>query len=502
MPSIDLKDLRDELEAEKGARVVREGPFESPGDTFWATVREAIRGTKQDLTAIPISRAIVLLAIPTVLEMSMESLLTVVDIACVSRLGDRATATVGLTESILSIIYALAMGLAAAATATISRRVGEKDARAAAVAAAQVILLSLLCSVVLGAIGATFAPRLLTLVGAEPDVVAHGSGYATIMIGGNVTIFLIFVINACLRGAGDAATAMRALWLANVLNMLLAPCLVFGMGPFPRLGVVGAAIATTASRAAGVTYQLVALVRGRDLLPIAVRYLVPRVRLMADLLRIASSATFQVLIETASWLGLVRILSGFGSAALAGYTIAMRIAIFALLPSWGLAGATATLVGQNLGARRPERAEASVRAIARLNVGFLLFIGGGFAICATSVLSLLSTNPETIAYGAACLRTVAVGFVFFGFGMVTVQAFNGAGDTLTPMLVNICAFWLFKIPLAFVLANGFHLGPRGVFFAITAAYALQSIVAGLLFRRGRWKEQKLPMDLPTPAPPA
>lgn len=467
--------------------------------TLWSTVREAIRGTKQDLTAIPIHRAILLLAIPTVLEMSMESLLTVVDILCVSKLGDEAVATVGLTESILSIVYALAMGLAAAATATISRRVGEKNVAGAAKSAAQVMLLATSCSLVLGILGATFAPTLLRLAGAKPEVVTYGWRYAAIMMGGNFTIFLIFVINAALRGAGDAATAMRTLWLANILNMLLAPCLIFGLGPFPKWGVLGAAIATTVSRGTGVLYQILCLVRGRSILPIALRYLVPRWKLIVDLLRIASSASFQVLIETASWLGLVRILSGFGSAAIAGYTIAMRLAIFALLPSWGLAGASATLVGQNLGAGEPERAAASVRAIARMNVVFLALIGGSFAVFAHPILSMMSANADTIAFGSACLRIVAIGFVFFGFGMVTVQAFNGAGDTKTPMLVNAGAFWLFKIPLAYVLSRLVGMGPTGVFVAITVAYAVQSSIAGYLFRKGAWKQQKLPMDLETKA---
>jgi len=462
--------------------------------SLWETVREAVRGTKQDLTRIPIRRAILLLAIPTVLEMSMESLLTIVDIVCVSRLGDQAVASVGLTESILSLVYALAMGLAAAATATVSRRVGEKNTKGAGEAAGQVIVLASLSALIFGALGSAFSRELLRFAGAQEDVASYGHTYASVMIGGNITIFLLFVINAALRGAGDAATAMRTLWIANLLNMVLAPCLIFGLGPCPRMGVVGAAIATTTSRAVGVSYQVFVLVRGKNLLPIGVRFLLPRVRLMVDLLRIASSATLQVLIETASWLGLVRILSGFGSAALAGYTIAMRVAIFALLPSWGLAGASAALVGQNLGAGRPDRAEASVRAVARLNVAFLFAVGSAFAIFATPTLAALSTNPETIAYGASCLRIVAVGFVFFGFGMVTVQAFNGAGDTLTPMLINICAFWLFKIPFAYFLARVLDFGPRGVFLAITAAYAAQSTVAGLFFRRGRWKQQKLPMD--------
>jgi putative MATE family efflux protein len=421
----------------------------------------------------------------------MESLLTIVDIIFVSKLGSNAVATVGLTESMLSPVYALAMGLSTAATAMIARRIGEKDPDAAATAAFQVIVAAIAGAVVLGVTGGTLAPRLLAVMGATPDVVAYGSTYAAIMLGGNITIFLLFVVNAVFRSAGDAAAAMRSLWLANILNIVLAPCLIFGIGPFPRLGVSGAAVATTVSRAIGVAYQLSILGRGRGRLPILARHLVVKLSVLRELLRLAGTATLQVLIETASWLALVRILSGYGSVALAGYTVAMRIAIFAMLPSWGLAGAAATLVGQNLGAREPMRAQRSVETIALYNVAFLGSVGVLFALFPEAVVSFVTSEADVVTYATSCLRIVAFGFLFFGFGMVSVQAFNGAGDTVTPMILNVASFWLFKIPLAWTLSHVFDMGPRGVFIAISAAYTLQSVVGALLFRRGTWKTKQI-----------
>ena len=466
-----------------------EAPAQEP--SLWSTVREAVRGSEQDLTSIPIRRAVILLAVPTVLEMSMESLLTIVDIIFVSKLGPNAIATVGLTESMLSIVYALAMGLAAAATALVSRHVGEKDLEGAATAAVQVIAIATVAAGALGVVGALLAPRLLSLVGATPEVVAYGSSYAAVMLGGNVTIFLLFVVNAVFRAAGDAAVAMRSLWLANLLNMLVAPCLIFGLGPCPKLGVLGAAVATTASRAVGVLYQFAALARGRERLPVGAGHLAPSLAVLRQVARIATSATGQVLVETASWLGLVRILSGYGSVALAGYTVAMRIAIFAILPSWGLAGAAATLVGQNLGAGEPERAERSAMTIAKYNVLFLSVVGAIFVLLPAPVVGLVTSDAAVAGYATTCLRIVAVGFVFFAFGMVAVQAFNGAGATRTPLYVNAICFWLFKIPVAYLLARGFGLGPAGVFLAITVAYSVQATAAAVLFRRGRWKTKTL-----------
>lgn len=461
---------------------------DDPGDPgVWATLREAVRGTEQDLTAVSIRRAVVLLAVPTVLEMSMESLLTVVDIFFVSRLGSDAVATVGLTEAMLSPVYALAMGLSAAATALIARHTGAKEPDRAARAAVQVIGLAVVLAALFGILGVVLAPRLLAAMGASPSIVATGSSYTGVMLGGSLTIFLLFVVNAVFRAAGDAASAMRSLWLANILNMLLAPCFVFGLGPFPKLGVLGAAVAMTLSRAVGVAYQASTLLRGKSRLAITRAHVVTELPVVREIVKVATPATGQVLIETASWLALVRIISTFGSAALAGYTIAMRVAIFALLPSWGLAMAAATLVGQNLGAGQPDRAARSVWTIAKYNVAFLGPVGLAFAVVPLALVSFFTSDPSTSAYAVDCLRIVALGFVVFAFGMVAVQAFNGAGDTTTPMLVNLASFWGFKIPVAWVLSKSMGMGPHGVFLAITAAYAFQSTTAFVLFRRGKWR---------------
>lgn len=441
------------------------------------------------MTAIPLRRAVVLLAVPMVLEMSMESLFSIVDIFFVSRLGPDAVATVGLTESMLSPVYALAMGLSAGATAIIARRTGEKDVEGAAVAAVQVIAAALALAATFGAVGAALSPRLLELMGAGPGVVAVGSGYTALMLGGSVTIFLLFVVNAIFRSTGDAAVAMRSLWFANGLNIVLAPCFIFGLGPLPAMGVTGAAVATTISRGAGVIYQLAALVRGRGRLALARRHLVLRARVLLEVLRVSAPAAMQVLVETASWLGLVRILSTFGSAALAAYTIAMRIAIFAMLPPFGLANAAATLVGQNLGAGEPGRAKQAVSTIAGYNVAFLGTIGLVFVVAPGPIVGLFTPDPALAAYAAQCLRVVSLGFAFYGYGMVAVQAFNGAGDATTPLVINLASFWLFKLPLAWLLAKPLGLGPLGVFLAIALAYSLQALAAGVMFRRGGWQKK-------------
>lgn len=454
--------------------------------SLWATLREAVRGTSADLTAIPISRAVVLLAVPTVLETSMESLFAIVDVFVVSRVGPAAVATVGLTESMLSIAYALAMGLGAAATAVVARKTGEKDVDGASRAAVQAIFVALLVASALGVLGALLAPRLLSAMGAAAEVIETGATYTAVMLGGSVTIFLLYVMNAALRAAGDASAAMRSLWLSTILNIVLAPCLVFGIGPVPALGVTGAAIATTVSRGIGVAYQTRVLLRSGGRLAIARRHVALRLGETAELVRLAVPAAMQVLVETASWLGLVRILAGYGSVALAAYTIAMRIAVFALLPPWGFANAAAALVGQNLGAGEPERARRSVEVIARTNVAFLGAVGLVFVVVAPSLVGVFTTEPPIAALGATALRIVALGFAFYAYGMVALQAFNGAGDTRTPMVVNVASFWLFKIPLAYLLAHGLGMGPAGVFIAISAAYTLQSFAGAVLFRRKRW----------------
>ncbi|MFO0616173.1 MAG: MATE family efflux transporter [Polyangiaceae bacterium] len=469
--------------------------------SLWATLRAAVRGTDDDMTRVPLERAVILLAVPMVLEMSMESLLTVVDMLFVSRLGADAVATVGLTEAMLSIIYALAMGMSAAATAIIARKTGEKDSEGASNAAVQVIGLSVLLAAVVGGVGAIFAPRLLAAMGAEPSLVATGSSYTAVMLGGSVTIFLLFVINAAFRGTGDATISMRTLWISNLLNMALSPCLIFGLGPFPRMGVTGAAVATTVSRGVGVAFQVFMLLGGKRRLVVLARHVRVQLDVIREVFKVSVGASFQTLIETASWLGLVRILSLHGSDALAGYTFAIRIAIFVLLPCWGLGNAAATLVGQNLGAKQPERAKRAVNTIAKYNVAFLGVVSVVFVALAHPLIRLFTDVPVIEAYGVECLRIVALGFLFFGYGMVAIQAFNGAGKTSIPMVVNVICFWGVKIPLAYLLSEVVGLGPRGVFIAIAIAYSSQAVLAGVLFQRGRWAAPPSPPE-PAPAPAA
>jgi putative MATE family efflux protein len=462
-----------------------------PDGNFFSTFREALRGSHGDLTKGPVGRAVVLLAIPMVLEMALESVFAVVDVFWVSKLGAAAVATVGLTESILSILYSLAIGLSMAATAMVARRIGERDRERAARTAVQAIVLGVLIAVPLGVLGAVFAPRLLAFMGAGPDVVASGSRFMAVMLGGNVVIVLLFLINAIFRGAGDAAVAMRVLWLANAINLVLDPCLIFGWGPFPALGVTGAAVATTTGRGIAVLVQLATLARGTGRIAIRKEHLALDPKTMLALLRLSAAAIFQSLIGTASWIGLVRILSGFGSAALAGYTIAIRIVIFALLPSWGMSNAAATLVGQNLGAKEPDRAARSVFLAGLYNMAFLGVVGLGFVLFPGALVGLFTADVAIAPVATEGLRIIAAGFLFYAWGMVLVQSFNGAGDTWTPTVINFFVFWLWEIPLAYALAVHGGMGPRGVFLAIPIAFSTLAVVGGLLFRRGKWKEKKV-----------
>jgi len=458
---------------------------------FWSTIREALRGTRRVYTEGPIGSAIVLLAVPMVLEMVLESVFAIVDVFWVSKLGADAVATVGLTESMLALLYAVAIGLSMGAAATVARRIGEKDPERAAAAAVQSIALGIAVAVPLGILGASLAPRLLGLLGAPPAVIANGWPFTAIMLGCNVVILLLFLINAIFRGSGDATMAMRSLWLANLFNLILDPCFIFGLGPFPRLGVTGAAVATTCGRGLGVLFQLWTLSRGRGRIVLRRRHLKLEPAAMLRLLRVSGNGILQVVIGTASWTGLVRILSGFGSAALAGYTIAIRIIVFAILPSWGLSNAAATLVGQNLGAGKPERAERSVWIAAFYDMGFLGVVGLLFVLFAGPLVRLFTTDEAVVANAALCLRYVSCGFLFYAFGMVMTQAFNGAGDTWTPTRINLFCFWIWEIPLAYVLAIRMGLGPRGVFLAIPIAFSTLAVVSTLFFRRGKWKEKKV-----------
>jgi len=454
---------------------------------FWDTVREALRGSHHDYTAGPIGRAIILLAIPMVMEMVMESVFAVVDVFWVAHLGPNAVATVGLTESMLALVYTAAMGLSIGVMAMVARRIGEKNPAGAAEAATQGIALGVIVAAAFGVLGAIFAPRLLGVMGAPPEVITIGSGYTRVMLGGNMVIVLLFLINATFRGAGDAAIAMRVLWLANWINIVLGPCLIFGLGPFPELGVKGAAIATTIGRGTGVLYQVYQLMRRDGRIVIHRDQLRLRPAVMRTLLRLSGSGTFQVLVGTASWIGLMRIVSTFGAQAVAGYTIGIRILIFALLPSWGLANAAATMVGQGLGAGKPERAERAVWIAGVYNMVFLGMVGLVFVLLADPIVRLFTTDPGVAPVAAACLRIVSYGYVFYAWGMVLTQSFNGAGDTWTPTWLNLFCFWFWEIPVAYALAVHFGLGPQGVFVAITIAFSTLAVVSAILFRRGRWK---------------
>ncbi|MFL5403701.1 MAG: MATE family efflux transporter [Gemmatimonadales bacterium] len=456
-------------------------------DSVWSVVRDAVRGVPHDYTSGPIGRAIVLLAIPMVLEMAMESVFAVVDVFWVSRLGPDAIATVGLTESMLTLVYTAAMGLSIGVAAVVARRIGEKRPDDAAVAAVQGIALGLVVAAAVAVLGITLAPRLLRLMGASPAVIAIGSGYTRMMLGGSATVLLLFLINAIFRGAGDAAIAMRVLWLANIINIVLGPCFIFGLGPFPRLGVTGAAVATTIGRGTGVLYQLYRLTRGDSRINLRRPHWALKPTVMANLIRLSGSGTFQVLVGTASYIGLVRIVSSFGSAALAGYTVAIRLVIFCLLPSWGLSNAAATMVGQSLGAGKPDRAERAVWIAAGYNMILLGAVGVLFIVFANQIVGLFTHDPVAGPTGALALRTMSYGFLFYALGMVLTQSFNGAGDTWTPTWINLACFWLWEIPLAYVLARVAGFGPIGVFLAITIGYSTLALVSAVLFRQGRWK---------------
>ncbi|HSC26035.1 MAG TPA: MATE family efflux transporter [Vicinamibacterales bacterium] len=456
-----------------------------------ATLREAIRGSPIDYTTAPVGRAVVMLAIPMVMEMTMESIFAIVDVFWVARLGADAVATVGLTESMLTLIYTAAMGLSIGATALVARRMGEHDPAAAARAAGQAIVLGVVVAAAIGVLAGPRATGLLALMGASPAVIEAGSGYTRVMLGGNATIVLLFLMNAVFRGTGDAAIAMRVLWLANFINLVLDPCLIFGLGPFPALGVTGAAVATNIGRGTAVVFQLLLLARGSGRVRIARRDLGPDLPTLWSVLRLSGSGTLQILIGTASYVGLVRILSVFGSSALAGYTIGIRVIIFALLPAFGISNAAATMVGQNLGARRPDRAERAAWTAAVYNMVFLGGVGLVFLLAAGPIASLFTRDPTVLSYAVRCLRVVSLGFVFYGCGMVLTQAFNGAGDTWTPTAVNLFVFWLWEIPLAWWLSSRAGLGAQGVFVALAVAYSTLAIVSAVLFRRGRWKLKRV-----------
>ena len=454
---------------------------------WWSLLVEAVRGSDRDYTVGPVGPALVMLSVPMVLEMAMESLFAVVDVFYASRISSDAIATIGVTESMLTIVYTVAMGLGIGATAVVARRSGEKDEVGAAQAAAQSIALGLIVALAIGVAGYFNAERLMRLMGATPSMMESSLGYTKVMFAGNATVTLLFLNNAIFRGAGDPAIAMRMLWISNAINIAVCPLFIFGIGPFPEMGVTGAAIGTNIGRGTAVLTQLWMLTSGRARIHItrAQMRLVPSV--MLNVCRLSGSGFLQILIDTSSYIGLVRVIATFGSEALAGYTIGIRLVIFAMMPAWGLGNAAATMVGQALGAKKPERAEESVWTAAKYNAIVLGLVGAAFIAFAPQIISIYSSDPAVVPYAVGCLRIVSAGFVFFAYGLVLTQAFNGAGDTWTPTWINLGCFWLWQIPLAWLLAIHFAMGPQGVFIAMTVAFSTLAVVSAVIFRRGWWK---------------
>lgn len=450
-------------------------------------IKEAIAGTEQDFTQGSLKRAIFLLAVPMVLEMMMESIFAVVDIYYVSRLGADAVATVGITESLITIVYAIGIGLSMATTAMVSRRIGERDKKGAGRAAFQSVITGTFVSLFIAVPGIIFAQDFLRLMGASEEIYTSMSSYTAIMLGGNVVIMLLFIINAVFRSAGDAAISMRVLWIANIINLILDPVLIFGIGPFPELGVMGAAIATNIGRGLAVVYQFYLLFGGKKRVSLGLENIRIHFATIRQLIKLSLGGIGQYLIATSSWIFLVRIISEFGSEALAGYTIAIRIIIFSLMPSWGISNAAATLVGQNLGAKHPDRAEKSVWSVGKINIVFMGLISIVLILFPSSFIQLFTDDPLVIESGVLCLRIMGIGFVSYGFGMVMVQALNGAGDTVTPTKINLFCFWMFEIPLAYLMALQFNFGESGVYYAIVIAEAAMTLSALWFFKKGKWK---------------
>ncbi len=462
-----------------------------PRAGVWRTITEAIKGTHQDFTQLSISRAVFLLAIPMVLEMLMESLFALVDVFWVTRLGANAIATVGLTESMLTLVFSVALGVSFSTTAMVARRTGEKDPEGAATAAMQSIFLGIGVALAMGVPAMIFAHELLNLMGADRMLIAGGHRYTEIVFGGTAVVMLLFLNNAIFRGAGDASVAMRVLWVSNLINLILDPCFIFGLGSFPKLGVTGAAVATLTGRSCGVLYQFWMLTSGRARVRLTRRHLrlVPDV--IRSLVRVSSTGVLQFLIAHTSWLVLVRIISTFGSLAVAGYTIGIRIFMFVVLPSWGMSGAAATMVGQNLGAKKPERAERAVYVTGGYNAIYLAAVAFVLIFAPHSVVSFFSADPVVSGFAADCLRIIGYGNLTYAFGMVMVQAFNGAGDTVTPTMINIISFWLCEIPLGWFLAQRTSMGVNGVFTAIPVANTVMTVLSLIVFARGSWKLRRI-----------
>ncbi len=454
-------------------------------------LKEAFSDKERDYTKLGVRHAIAVLAIPMILEMLMEALFAIVDVYFVGKISTHAVATVGLTESVAALIYALSIGISVAATALVARRIGEKNPEAASRAAEQVLLIGIICGVVIGILGYWFAPNILALMGGSPELIEEGVGYTRILLGSNIVIVLLFLLNGIFRGAGNAFLAMKSLWLANILNIILDPILIFGFGPIPAMGIEGAAMATMIGRGTGVLFQLYLLIGKSGIIRVTSKIFHLNLRLVKKIIELSSGTIAQYLIATASWVFLMRIIADFGEEAIAGYTIAIRILIFTILPSWGLANSAATLVGQNLGANQPETAEEVGWKVSKYNMYFLLSVSVIYFIFAKNLMMFFTDVPEIIEAGTQCLKIISIGYVFFSYGMVLSQAFNGAGDTLTPTYMNLICFWAVEIPLAYSLAHLLNWGPVGVYWSITASEALLAVLSIYLFRKGKWKHKKV-----------
>lgn len=465
------------------------GEPQQSGLRNWAAfLSDALRDNNEDFTTGPIGRALGLLAIPMMLEMAMESIFAVVDIAFVARLGTDAVAAVGITEALVTVLYGIAIGLGMGLTAMVARRTGEKDAEAAALVTGQSLWIGALLSIVIGVIGVGHARDMLALMGASSSVIEQGEGFTAVLLGGSFSIVYLFLLNAAFRGAGDATVALRSLWIANAINIVLDPCLIFGLGPFPEMGVTGAAVATTIGRSIGIAYQLWFLMGIRGRLTLARRHLRPIPSLMLQLLRISAGGIAQFLIATASWIGVMRIVAIYGSPAIAAYTIALRMMEFTFLPAWGLGNAAATLVGQNLGAGKPQRAEQSAWRAAKYNATFMAVAGVSMLMFAAGITGLFTADADVLRWGTHCLRILGLGFPMYAVGMVIVQSFNGAGDTVTPALLNVVCFWIVQIPLAYWLATATSLQLSGAFVAIVISESLLTVLSVIVFRKGHWKQ--------------
>ncbi|WP_299135991.1 MATE family efflux transporter [uncultured Tenacibaculum sp.] len=458
---------------------------------IFSLFKDAVLGRQQDFTQGSIKKAVFMLAIPMILEMLMESIFALVDIIYVSRVSVNAVATVGLTESVLTLVYAVAIGLSMAATALIARRTGEKDSVGANQTAVQVIFLGIGISILISILGIVYPKEILALMGGEPNLIEEGFGYTRVLLGGNITVMLLFLINAIFRGAGNASIAMWTLILSNGLNIILDPIFIFGLGPIPAYGVEGAAIATTIGRGVAVITQLLILFYGKGKIKLVIKDLVLNIALIFNIIKVSLGGIGQFIIGTSSWVFLMRIMSEFGSEVLAGYTISIRIMMFTLMPAWGMSNAAATLVGQNLGANKPDRAEKSVWITSKYCAYFMGIVSVVYILFASTFLEWFSNNPEVVSNGALCLQVIAAGYIAYAYGMVVIQSFNGSGDTKTPTLINFVCFWLFQLPFAYLMAITFDFGPQGVFWAITLAEVLIAIIGILLFKKGKWKTVKV-----------